>query len=215
MKLFKNLFITSEEKAKKYSTLRKVLFSLIMICLLSSALITATTALFSGEKEVETHIVTGNLNFDFERVNLSGEAINEKGFLDDFNDDTLVDLKASGANAFDITEMVPGATYTGDFVLRNTGTTAFDANISFINLEHTSAYLLEQIQITFELDGNSNTYSLATYSSVVLDLGVLAADTEVEFSITINLPAAANNDAQDSSVNFDLRLVATQVLYEN
>ena len=114
-----------------------------------------------------------------------------------------------------LTGVATGATYTGDFVLRNTGTTAFDANISFINLEHTSAYLLEQIQITFELDGNSNTYSLATYSSVVLDLGVLAADTEVEFSITINLPAAANNDAQDSSVNFDLRLVATQVLYEN
>lgn len=215
MKLFRKLFVTNEENAKKHSTLRKVLFSLIMICLLSSALITATTALFSGEKEVETHVVTGNLNFEFERTNLIGEAVNDRGFLDDFQDGSLVDLKETGANAFNITEMVPGATYTGEFVLRNTGTTAFEANISFINLEHTSDYLLQQIQISYELDGNSTTYSLIDYATVNLDLGVLAAGDEVEFTISITLPAATNNDAQDTSVNFDLRLVATQVLYEN
>ena len=215
MKLIKKLFMRKEENAGKFSTVRKILVSVMMICLLSSALITATTALFSGEKEVETHIVTGNLDFEFKRSYLAGEAINDKGFLTPVADDEDVDFSQSGAKAFDITKMVPGATYIGTFELKNTGSTAFEANITFINLDSANNYLLEQIQVSFEYDGQPVTYSLSDFNNINFDLGVFAAGDVAEFYITIALPAATGNDAQNSNVNFDLRLVATQVLYEN
>lgn len=208
--------LNSIKKDNKDSvTLKKVLLSLIIICLSSSVLITATTALFTGEKEVGTHVVTGNLDFEFKRTNLIGQTLNGRGFLEDFQVDSEVNLKQDGANAFNIKEMVPGATYRGSFHLENTGTTAFEANISFVNLENSNEYLLKQIKITLNFNNVENTYNLIDFRKINLDLGVLACDEFVNFDIAINLPSETTNEAQDANVDFDLRLEATQVLYEN
>ena len=59
-----------QETGKNLFVLRKILLSIMSISLSSTALITATTALFTGEEEVKTHVVTGNLDFDFKRTNL-------------------------------------------------------------------------------------------------------------------------------------------------
>ena len=103
--------------------IRKILLSIMSISLFFTAAITATTALFTGEKEVETHVVTGYLEFDFKRTNLIGQSLNCRGFLEEFSLNDEVNLKESGADAFDNKGLVPGATYTGDFLIENTGTT--------------------------------------------------------------------------------------------
>ena len=195
--------------------LKKILISVIAICLSLSAVVVASKALFTGEKETGTHIVTGNLNFEFKRTNLTGEVINDKGYLDDFTDPEDKDLKETGANAFDIDKMVPGATYKGTFYLKNIGTTAFDANISFTNLVKDNDYLLNQIKIAFEYNNVVSNYSLSQFDDISLDLGVLECNDEIEFDLTISLPSDTTNEAQNKNVNFDLRLEATQVLNEN
>ena len=205
----------SNSNKKEHETLRKILLSITIISLSSTTLITATKALFTGEEEIKTHVVTGNLDFEFKRTNLIGETLNGRGFLEEFKDNSKVNLKESGANAFNIKEMVPGATYKGTFNLVNIGTTAFNAQVSFTNLEKSNEYILKQIKVTLDYENISSTYSLIDFNKISLDLGVLASKEEVNFIISINLPSDTNNEAQNSNVNFDLRLDATQVLYEN
>lgn len=194
--------------------IRKILLSTMIISLFFTAAITATTALFTGEKEVETHVVTGYLEFDFKRTNLIGQSLNGRGFLEEFSLNDEVNLKESGADAFDIKGLVPGATYTGNFLLENTGTTAFEAQISFINLENNSDYILQQIKVTLGYNDKYTTYSLCDFEQISLDLGVLAVEEDAEFTISINLPAETTNEAQSQNVYFDLKLEATQVLFE-
>ena len=201
-------------KEQNYNILRKILLSLMIISLSLTTLITASSALFTGEEEVKTHVVTGNLNFEFKRTNLIGETLNGRGFLEEFEDDSKVNLKDSGANAFSIKDMVPGATYKGTFNLVNTGSTAFDAKISFTNLENSNVYILKQIKVSFNYNEKNTTYSLIDFNKISLDLGILTIKDEVDFTISINLPSDTNNEAQNSKVNFDLRLDATQVLYK-
>ena len=205
----------SNSNKKEHETLRKILLSITIISLSSTTLITATTALFTGEEEIKTHVVTGNLDFEFKRTNLIGETLNGRGFLEEFKDNSKVNLKESGANAFNIKGMVPGATYKGTFNLVNIGTTAFNAQISFTNLEKSNEYILKQIKITLDYENKSSIYSLIDFNKISLDLGVLASKEEVDFIISINLPSDTNNEAQNSNVHFDLRLDATQVLYVN
>ena len=194
--------------------IRKILLSIMCISLFFTAAITATTALFTGEKEVETHVVTGYLEFDFKRTNLIGQSLNGRGFLEEFSLNDEVNLKESGADAFDIKGLVPGATYTGDFLIENTGTTAFEAKISFINLENNSDYILQQIKVTLGYNDKHTTYSLCDFEQISLDLGVLEVKEDAKFTISINLPTETTNEAQSQNVYFDLKLEATQVLFE-
>lgn len=209
-----NHSFSNQNNKEEYSTLRKILLSITIISLSLTVLISSSKALFIGEEEVKTHVVTGNLDFEFNRTKLIGEALNNRGFLEKFNDESKVNLKESGANAFNIKEMVPGALYQGTFNLVNIGSTAFTSKISFTNLENSNEYILNQIKISLDYDGNNNTYSLIEFNKISLDLGVLESKEEVNFIISINLPSDTNNEAQNAYVNFDLRLEATQVLYE-
>ena len=204
----------NKKQEKEYDTLRKILLSIMIISLSFTVLISATKALFTGQEEIKTHIVTGNLDFKFERVNLTYESLNEKGYLEKYNDDSKINLKETGANAFNINEMVPGSMYNGTFNLVNIGSTAFTSKISFINLENSNEYILEQIKISLDYNNENITYSLIDFNKISLDLGVLELNENINFAISIYLPIDTNNDAQDTYVNFDLRLELTQVLYE-
>ena len=204
----------NKKQEKEYDTLRKILLSIMIISLSFTVLISATKALFTGQEEIKTHIVTGNLDFKFERVNLTYESLNEKGYLEKYNDDSKINLKGTGANAFNINEMVPGSMYKGTFNLVNIGSTAFTSKISFINLENSNEYILEQIKISLDYNNENITYSLIDFNKIPLDLGILELNENINFAISIYLPIDTNNDAQDTYVNFDLRLELTQVLYE-
>ena len=146
-----NHSFSNQNNKEEYSTLRKILLSITIISLSLTVLISSSKALFIGEEEVKTHVVTGNLDFEFNRTKLIGEALNNRGFLEKFNDESKVNLKESGANAFNIKEMVPGALYQGTFNLVNIGSTAFNAKISFTNLENSNEYILNQIKISLDL----------------------------------------------------------------
>lgn len=209
-KKIKKIIIDGNEK--EYTRLKVVLVSIITIVLSSACLITATNALFTGDNEVKTHVVTGNLDFEFTRTRLVGQVLNEEGYLEDYESTQLVDLTESGVDAFGINLMVPGSTYVGTFNLKNTGTTAFSSLISFTNLEGENEYLLKQIKVTTEFNDNIVEYTLDQFNTIKLDLGNLTVNTEVDFDIGITLPEATNNDAQDSEVSFDIRLEATQVI---
>lgn len=199
-------------KDGEYRKLKIVLVAITLISISSAALVTATKALFTGKQEVPTHVVTGNLDFEFYRTKVEGQALTAEGYVDDYADNTKVNLTESGADAFDIDLLVPGSTYTATFNLKNVGTTAFESNISFINLECDNQYLLEQIVITTEFNAVTETYSLSEYATINLELGHLAVSEDLDFKVSLSLPSTADNKAQDSDVKFAIKLDAVQVL---
>jgi 23S rRNA-/tRNA-specific pseudouridylate synthase len=77
-----------------------------------------------------------------------------------------------------------------------------------------SDYILQQIKVTLGYNDKYTTYSLCDFEQISLDLGVLAVEEDAEFTISINLPAETTNEAQSQNVYFDLKLEATQVLFE-
>lgn len=211
LKKIKQVILSGNESNEK-TKLKKVLLSLIIITLSVTCVITVTSALFTGKKEVETHVTTGNLSFELTRTKLVGKELdNNTGLLKDFESTEVKDLSETGVDAFGVNTLVPGSTYTATFNLKNVGTTAFTSKISFTNLEGSNEYLLKQIKVTTVFNNVTNYYTLDQYSSVSLDLGVLNKGNDLDFQIGLELLSTTNNDAQSSSANFDLRLEATQV----
>ena len=200
------------QKDGEYRKLKITLIAITLISISSAALVTATNALFTGNKEVETHVVTGNLDFEFYRTKIVGQSLGSDGYLADYKSDKLVDLTETGADAFSIDTLVPGSTYTATFNLKNVGTTAFKSNISLIDIECANQYLLDKITITTEYNSVVEEYALKDYASIVLDLGQLAVGEDLDFYVSLSLPEAADNQAQNSNVNFAIKLDAVQVL---
>ena len=209
LKKIKPVVINGDDNSS--SKLKTVLISLILIALSGTCIVTGTSALFTGEKEVGTHITTGNLSFELNRTKLTGKTLNDKGFLESFESNEIEDLSKSGADAFGLNTLVPGSTYTATFNLKNIGTTAFTSKISFTNLEGVNEYLLKQIEVTTNFNNVTKEYTLDKYQNISIDLGVLEKDKDLDFQIGLELLTATNNDAQSSSCNFYLRLEATQV----
>ena len=180
-----------------------------------------TYALFSRTADTTVHVKVGNLNFKFERTKLvSDELDSTTGYLTEHADTTVVDLTPNGAKAMDVANAAPGASYTGTFVLTNTGSTAFNVVVtmkepSVTNTEGaplTSANSIwDNTSITVHTDGQEDkTMKLNNLSST--NLPNVTKGEALTFSVKVALDTLIVNDGQGANLSFAVVLTATQAI---
>lgn len=209
-----------EQTIKKQVKKGLVVTSTILLLVAGAVAIGGTYSLFSGQASTSTHITTGNLKFDFSRTNLESKTLNDKGVLETTVDSTKVDLTATGTNAFDAINAVPGSSYIATFNILNTGTTAFASSIKILNpvAEDSEGknndYVLSCFKITLTHGETTSTFLLSEINdnNFSLDLGKLYVQENTNFTIKTEFLVDSNNDAQNCSLNYSLSLDATQVL---
>lgn len=209
-----------EQTIKKQVKKGLVVTSTILLLVAGAVAIGGTYSLFSGQASTSTHITTGNLKFDFSRTNLESKTLNDKGVLETTVDSTKVDLTATGTNAFDAINAVPGSSYIATFNILNTGTTAFASSIKILNpvAEDSEGknndYVLSCFKITLTHGETTSTFLLSEINdnNSSLDLGKLYVQENTNFTIKTEFLVDSNNDAQNCSLNYSLSLDATQVL---
>ena len=211
---------------KNKTTYKVSLVSILVIniCLLISVL--GTYALFSDSVTVSNHLQAGNLELKLERTNLVYSELNQEGYLEDYEVNTVVDFtstNSSTANVFDLedeTLIVPGSEYEATMKISNNGSVAFGYWIS-INFTSQASDLADQVSIivtTYDEQGNETEHvrSLSeglTLGSDANPLGSVAVgSTSATFKVKIVFEnVAENNDAQNDKASFDLVVNAIQL----
>ena len=180
-----------------------------------------TYALFSRTADTTVHVKVGNLNFKFERTQLlSRELDSSTGYLTDHTDTTVVDLTASGAKAMDVANAAPGASYTGTFVLTNTGSTAFEVSVALNNAKVTNEAgadvastnsVWANTSVAIHTEGQEDkTMKLNNLSSASLPNVIKGA--ALTFTVKVALGNAIDNDGQGANLSFAVVLTATQAI---
>lgn len=180
-----------------------------------------TYALFSRTADTTVHVKVGNLNFKFERTKLvSDELDSTTGYLAERTDTTVVDLTASGAKAMDVANAAPGASYTGTFVLTNTGSTAFEVSVALNNAKVTNEAGADVVSTNSVWANTSVAIHTEGQEDKIMKLNNLSSaslpnvtkDAALTFTVKVILGNAIDNDGQNANLSFAVVLTATQAL---
>lgn len=180
-----------------------------------------TYALFSRTADTTVHVKVGNLNFKFERTKLvSDELDSTTGYLAERTDTTVVDLTASGAKAMDVANAAPGASYTGTFVLTNTGSTAFEVSVALNNAKVTNEAGADVVSTNSVWANTSVAIHTEGQEDKIMKLNNLSSaslpnvtkDAALTFTVKVTLGNAIDNDGQNANLSFAVVLTATQAL---
>ena len=180
-------------------------------------LIGGTFALFQRQTSVTAHIKVGNLNFEFARIKLEGNVLDNQGYVSPMTpDETVVDLSQNGAEAFSVENAAPGTDYTATFELKNTGSTAFTTSVALPSITATnsedadiSADMLPLVKVTFAAAGTTDVvYTLDNPTSFVVP-DVTKGET-VDFTMKVEILSELGNVAQYSNLDIGMRLTVTQ-----
>lgn len=180
-----------------------------------------TYALFSRKLEVVSHVKVGNLNFSFVRTSLKQKVLNDKGYLEEKVDTSVVDLTSDGAKAFDLDGVVPGSEIESTFKLANIGGTAFKTEVNLVNLEvkdkdgnaAENDWLSHVSVKCLEAESEKASFTLKDLGTV--NLSNLEKGKELTFSLKFSFDLdAIGNEAQEEDISFALRLSCTQIVSE-
>lgn len=164
-----------------------------------------TLALYSSNKTVNVHLVSGSLDAELYMTNMVRDELDSDGLwiVDEEVDlsvktgyvaDKGVDLSVNNEEVFSDIKIVPGMKGSASFKLYNTGDVAFNYTVSIINQEHDDE-LYAQLEIEYPDE-----------------TGLLKIGEDVEFSVSYEfLDQDDNNDAMGQSVSFDISVLCTQV----
>lgn len=182
-----------------------------------SGMIGGTFALFQRQKSVTAHVKIGNLNFEFARVKLEGNVLDDQGYISPMTPDTTrVDLSANGAQAFSSEDGAPGADYTATFELKNTGATAFTTSVALPTVTAKDAEdadiatdLLPLVRVTFVSEGaTSVSYTLDNPSAFIVP--DVAKGATKNFTMKVEILEEVGNYAELASLDIGMRLTLTQ-----
>ena len=189
-------------------------FSAIILCL--CIFVGASYSLFTDSERVTTHLKSGELDITLERVNLEYTVLNDEGYLEIKEDQSVVDFtNSTDKNIFGLAQdnlMAPGAYYQATLKLDNKGTVAFDYTIEVVLTSELNEFA-DQLKVYVDGDTEGKTLSDINENNKYIITGVspVEANTSKTFTVKVvfeNL--STNNDAQDKSFSFDLVISATQ-----
>ncbi len=178
-----------------------------------------TFALFNRNLNVVTHVKVGNLNFSFSRTQLKSKVLNEKGYLEDKVDSTVVDLTQDGSKAFDLDNIAPGSEVESTFKLENTGGTAFKTTLELLNVEvkdngvtASSVDWLQYVSVSvYEGTNEKGSCTLKDLSAV--NLSDLEKGQSNTFALKLGFDAEGiTNEAQNQDISFAIKLTMTQLI---
>ncbi len=190
--------------------------SVILLCL--GVIVGMTWALFSDSFTVSNHLKSGKLDVTLVRTDLAYSVLDADGVLTTYTTDDELDLtgftteNVFGINSNDI-QIVPGSYFDAELEFRKDSTITFDYSIE-IRMSNEVSALAEQLQVTVTHPDGSQTVKMLDElaSGLRIDAGTMSpADAAQKFGVRIDFVGnAANNNAQDDSVVFDLVVWAQQ-----
>lgn len=202
---------------KKKNVKRGLIASMAIIVLCLSIAVGVSYALFTQDMTVNNHLRAGKLEATLERVSLEYTQLTDEGVLKAVTNTTKKDFtNASGENVFDFDEaanlIVPGSYFDATMKLSNLGDVAFKYSIG-IDLVEGDPELAEQLQLTLTYSGGSKTVKLGELANgLTIDVDTInAGESAHSFNVKVEfIDSAANNDAENQNVKFDLFVKAVQ-----
>ena len=183
----------------------------IAVTLCISLMAVGTYALFSETITVSGHLQSGKLDASLSRVQLVKKDLNAEGFLAEVTDNTIVPEDQLD-NIFGLTatdKVAPGCSYAATMRISNNGNVAFGYYIKLNVTEGANTELLNQLVVEVKANGQTIAVGAAFTSSPI---GVVAAGTYADFTVTVKFAETATNTAGDQKVAFDLTVYAEQAL---
>ena len=217
---------------------RRVLLTSCAIVLLCLTIVLGMTwALFTDDAIIEHHLQAGDLTVTLKRVQLDRDALDEKGFLVNYDTDKTVKdfTNPTKENVFDIHEshkIVPGCKYEAKMQIENLSDVAFGYWVEIVCKDTTyGEELAKQLQVTVDttVDDDTDADHIARVGDGLVVRGedggyldVLAIGEKEYFTVCVEFLDSfknedflggyyANDKAQGQKLTFDLVVHAVQV----
>ena len=204
---------------------RSLIVSTAVILLCLSIVVGMTFALFTDDEIVNNHLVAGNLDIKLERTFLKSYKLNDDGFLESVDDDSLKEFtndKDENVFALDGAKIVPLSSYTATMKVSNESDVAFKYWIQIVATKGTDAELASQVDVSVQVKGENGTVTPVRVSKGLLVgnehdyVAVVGVGDYSEFDVTVTFvddrtdSTINNNDAQGKNLYFDLVVHAVQ-----
>lgn len=185
-------------------------------------LVVGSYSLFTGDLKLKNHLEAGELKLELYRTGLTWNEINDEGFLEEYEDDELINVKDL-ENIFDSSTtnskyFIPGSYYEANMRLVNAGDVAFDYYIEII-LKGEVNKLSEQLEITFIMNDTVITKKLSEgllLGSSAEPIGQSLTEGILDFKLKIEfINGNNNNEAQSLDADFDFIVYAVQSISKN
>lgn len=221
--------------AKKRSILMSVMTLVLCLALVAGG----TYALFTEDFSLTTHLEAGELKVELWRTKLTSYGldpttgyVNQTGVIDDVDKnfttpttENIFGLKIDEQNPENNEKIAPGCSYVADLELRNGGDVAFGYWLEIVFDATNVNDLSEQIKVDVKV-GNTTVskYVSQLNESFGSDDELLATVTKGgtgTFTVTATfvddkvVTGIVNNDAENKTIEFDIKVHAVQALKAN
>ena len=211
----------------RFSKMKAVIISGVVVLLCIAALVVASFALFSDQKgSQDNHLQAGTLEVGLRRTKFVGFEKQSDGTFKKVENTESVDLTEDQNPVFSIESAIPGVYQEATLLVENKGSIPFNYEFSITNVEQgtadaaASAALCEQLQIIVtDATGAAicEPFLLSEASEVgAIDLGMLAAEASASFTVRVEFLVGDEADlsAMGGDVTFDLTVYAEQQTVE-
>ncbi len=195
----------------------KIIFLCLIILMLSSIILVGITySVYLQNKKIINHLQAGELNISLQRIKLEYKSLNEKGYLEDNIDETIVDFtKGNKENIFGSKFIiVPGSKYSSTMLLSSLNSTvAFNYYIEIKTKEDLPSlasqiiitYIEDNKEIKFNMNENNN------FGSIDNPLGIVEVGNNKTFIMQIEFIDQDNNNLSMKNIfDFDIIVHAIQ-----
>ncbi len=201
------------ENAKK-----NVLISIAALLIGGIVVTGATFALFTGKSTVNNHLKAGNLTVGLYRTSYETHALTKEGLLEtSAADTTRVDLTKDAKQLFTVANAVPESWYKAAVEVSNDGSVAFEYGMRILWNEGGKASADEvlfasQMEITLTYgEEQTEVFMLNQSGDKDIALGKLLQSEKASFTVKAEFKNDPRNDeVQNTSVDFDIQVYATQ-----
>lgn len=209
----------------------KLIGAILASGLFASVAVGSTLALYSTQKTVNNHLVSGGMEAELYLLELKNDVLNNDGTLtldnpvdltgyDGYTAETIsyvnhdtsaqsshaggVDLETYTGEVFAVENIVPTMKGSGLFLIKNAADTESNDSVAFtFNVEVTNATGGAKLIEQVDIDIKNATWDANT---------VLKSGEGLSFSIEWEFKdLETNNDAMDQTINFDIKVTCTQV----
>lgn len=184
----------------------------------------AAWALFSDTEQASTHLEAGTLDAELWEMSESGVRLGADGSFEEYSEKTetnLSDVSLDDDTLFDLKGFIPGMYIQSDLEVRNVGDAPFTYSVSILDVTaetQADKALAEQTKVTVTSGDTETSFFLDEVLSsegqtkTIEIPGEVVASEKSDFSIKAEfVNDAANNDAKNGQLSFDIQVVAEQV----
>ncbi len=209
--------------------------SVAAICVSLALIVGATYALYTDSATINNHLQSGSLNLTLKRTYLIQKSLNQSGYIEAKNDDSIVDFSApTSQNVFGVTSetlIAPCSSLAATMEITNHSDVAFIwwLEIKFDSI-HSGQALAKQLLVTVttydENDAPIETcfmlkellkddHMIGSAMSPIGESAVNSAAQKFIVKVDFINNSLINNFAQDQTAYFDLVVYAVQKVSQN